>query len=152
MKTPKNYISETAATETVSRWFADKPGVRQLTLGEIYKAADRESIDEATNRNWFNNKLNQLRHHNLVKPSKEFDKASKRHKTVGVQLTMAGKKALGLIEDDDNQTDSPGDSGTLMVRKVSLNDVAQAVKDFQDKNPEFEVVFDVKFKGVMPAK
>lgn len=148
MRQPKNYISETAATETLQRWLEHKPGADMLTLEEIYVAANRDSFDETTNRNWFNNKLSQLKYHNLVKSTKEFDKASKRHKTSGIQLTITGKKALGLIDGDElsmNEGDTPVRPA---FKHGSLNDVAEAVKEFQTQNPEFEVMFDVKFKGV----
>jgi len=94
-----------------------------------------------------------LKHHGLVKPAKEFDKASKRHKTVGVVLTLAGKEALGYVDVTSSEMpEHPNVYRTVPTNKASLNDVAAAVKTFQESHPEFDVVFDVKFKGVQPNK
>jgi hypothetical protein len=148
-KIPKNFISETAATETLVRFFKDTPE-DFIALEDIFKAAGRNDFPEETNKNWLNNKTNQLKHHKFVKSIQEFDKASRRHKVVGYSLTLAGKKAIGRVDSSTNEASTDGQSvdGT----SASLDDVAKAVEKFQMNNPNFEVVFDVKFKGVQPAE
>lgn len=153
MGKPKNYISEGAAVETVKRWFAPYPDTDELSLEQVYSVASRAEFDETTNRNWLNNKMNQLKYHNLIKANQTFDAQSRRHKLTHIQLTMKGKVALGRIEGNEVIDKEGGDMSTIPLRRnASLSDVAQAVRDFQEAHQEFEVVFDVKFKGVQPTK
>lgn len=146
---PKNSISETTAAETLARFFRFTPDDDYVSIEDIYKAAERDSLSDETNKNWLNAKTNQLKHHNLIRSVKEFDRASRRHKVVGYRLTLAGKKAIGRVGVDDEDPDGGYDVNSVTA---SLDDVARAVEAFQKNNPNFEVIFDVKFKGVQPGK
>lgn len=147
MNKPKNYISKEAATQTIARLFDGEDKPNMLTLEELYRAAGRESYDEATNRNWFNNKYSQLKYHGLVRTVSEFDKDSRRHKTTGLQLTMAGQDALGRTGGELTAS-TVGEEPKGVAGIGTVNDLATAVRDFQAAHPEFDIVLDIKFRGL----
>lgn len=143
----KNYISETAATATLQKLFSSSLASDKVSLDELLSAFGRENIDEATNKNWISNKLSQLKYHSLVKPVYEFDINTRRNKLAGVQLTMAGKKALGRIEVDEPVKDQQeGNDDSVRSKHTSINDALAIVRELRRQNPDFEIVFTIKPK------
>lgn len=137
------YKSRKASEETVRRFFANSPDSDSLSLDEIFIATGRQNKSEDRNRAWLANLSTHLYYHNLLKPVYSYDEGRKKLK--GMQLTLDGKRALGRVDADNVPAADVANPGGKVT---SLNDVAQAVKEFQDNNPEFDVVFDVKFRGV----
>jgi hypothetical protein len=122
MANPKNFISETAAGETLGRFFASTTS-DEISLEGIYEAAGRAHIDEHTNRNWLNTKMNQLKHHNLITTVQTFDKDSKRHKLTGIRLTLAGKRAIGRVGADYTEPVHRLPSAAAVNTSIALNEL-----------------------------
>jgi hypothetical protein len=125
------YVSLTAAIDTLKRFFAD-PHADIVTLEDIYAATKRDLTKEEKNRAWIGNKLTHLKHYGLVRPIYSYGSQKVLEK---VQLTDEGKKAL----------QRSGDS-KLNLRSVSLEGIAQDIREFEKQNPSIKLDLSVKIK------
>ena len=143
-KRTHNSISEKAAIQLLGRLFSSADS-DELTLDEAYVAAGRADISPETNRNWLNGVLAKLRDYALVTTIDKYENS--RSKLDKIKLTMAGKTALGWSSVDSITT--PTSTPAPLRRAVATyNDVAKAVAEFRNNNPDFEVIFEVKLKEV----
>jgi len=132
------YKSKDAATETLKRFFAQAPDKDEVSISEIFVATGRDADAPENNMSWLSNNLTTLRYHGLINSVYTYDGRKKLDK---IRLTLAGKKALGRIEDE------PSDDGELSGNRVSLEDALRVVNKFKKENPAFEVVFTVQLKS-----
>jgi hypothetical protein len=137
-------ISEGAAIELLKRIF-NNTSRDTISLDEAYVAANRTTESEETNRNWLNHALTKLRYHKLVVPVYKYDGRQRLDK---IQLTLAGKTALGQVHIESNKDHAQDDSTqiTKSPEEVSYNDVVKVVRVFRDNNPEYEVIFNVRLR------
>lgn len=144
-KKVNNKISEKAAVELLGRLFANATS-DELTLDEVYAAANRADRDPETNRNWLNGILAKLRDHNLVTVISKYENS--RSKLDKVKLSAVGKYSLGWPGGEANNS-VVSIPAVPRVAIVTYNDLAKAVAGFRKDNPDFDVVFEVRLKELV---
>lgn len=143
----KKIKSKDSAIENVKRFFSNTPNDDVVSIVDAFVAWGRPNPENTeANKAWLSNILFHLKYHNLITPIYTFN--SGRKKLDKLQLTLAGKRALGRIEgnsDSDNgislHTSSNGSS-------MSFTDVMKIVAKLRKENPDYEITFDVKLKGI----
>ena len=141
----KNYRkTEEAAIENVKRFFSKNPDDDAISLESAFIAWGRsnpENIEQ--HKAWLANNLSHIKYYGLIRPIYSYENARKR--LVKLQLTTKGKKAIGRIEDYEN--DNSGVATDTNGGTSSITDVMKIVSQLQKKHPEFEITFDVKLKN-----
>ncbi len=141
------YLGKTAATETVKRLFSNSPNSDVISIDEVFVAAGRGELSQERNMAWLSNKLTHLKYNGLVKALYTYDG---RKKLDRLQLTLEGKKALGRVDagspTGQNEERPHALDNIVVGGSASLEDVANAVQSFQDQNPKYEVIFEVKLR------
>lgn len=132
-------MSLTAAISTLKRFFANNPTATSLTLDQLYASAKRNSAQPDKNKSWVGNKLTHLKHYGLANPTYSYDP---RKTLSGVELTYEGKKALGLI----GVTPTLPVATSLAPKTITLESIAQDIKEFRSSNPSIKLQLIVEVK------
>ena len=127
--------------------FFGSTGAEYVSVEDIYKNAARSEYSLDSNRKWLYNRLT------LIKPYGLYEKVNGVQNGVrvtrGLALTPEGKKALNDAHDSMSLPRSQGNR--LMHRQVSVTSVREDVEVLREMYPEFEFVFDVRFKDEIDA-
>lgn len=148
-------MTETSAVRTLERFFLKYPDSDTITPSQILSGVSRNTAEyEGKNEGWLSNKLTGLYYHDLVRAHYSYHPWRKLEK---LELTIKGKRALGRAAEPVIATDDamPADSDTSIRRQsMSQQDLARAIVDFRNENPDLEVVFEVKLKPMetLPMK
>lgn len=146
MKTGKKLKSKPASIENVKRFFSNTPDSDSVSVDDAFVSWGRNLEKKKANMAWLSNVLFHLKYHNLIKPV--YDYGSGRKKLDAIQLTFEGKRALGRIEgnsDEDFTSSTPTNSHS---NSKTITDVMKIVAKLRQDNPEYDVTFDVKLKGI----
>ena len=133
------YLSKEAATDSLKQIFSQTNTDSITPIGAAL-AWGRKTYSDDENRRWFDNKMTHLKYHNLVKPV--YTRRNSRRVLDKIQLTLVGKRALGIIENDEElDTLSANQSGSL-----SISDAMKIVSRLRKENPEYQITFDVRLR------
>lgn len=142
--------SKPSAVKNLRKLFMNSPESDSILLQEAYVAFGRDLADEKGNKNWVTNLMTHLKWHNLIIPSYSTSDMGRRV-LKGIQLTMEGKRSLGRIESaKEGETLLPNTTYVLpnAEKEMNVSDIMNAIAKLKEKHPEFEIVFDMKLKGV----
>lgn len=132
------YVTYAAAVETLKGFFKDHPDSDIVSLHEIYIASNRDLNQPELNKSWVGNKLTHLKHYQLVTPIYTHGRRKVLDK---VQLTSEGKKALGRA--GNSSTYAASDE---VRREVTLESIANDIREFEKKNPSVVLELSVKVR------
>ena len=138
------YITKEAAIENVKKMFSNT-SEDLISIQDVYKTWERDPEQEVRNKGWFSNKLINLKYHNLVKPV--YVMRNHRHTLDKIRLTLEGKRALGKLEYDNDPHDPTSTIPNNNIDTITISDAMKIVATLRDKNPEYEITFDVKLKN-----
>lgn len=145
--------SEWAASRTLQRFFSKYPNSNSVTKDEIFTAWDRIGKEfEGKNEGWLSNKLVGIYSHNLAKPIYSYHPYRKLER---LELTIKGKRVLGRVDNPGvagQENTAPHISHPTQPTIMSYPDLVKSVAEFQRNNQEYEVIFEVKLKGVDMTK
>lgn len=139
--------------KNLRRLFLYSPESDSISLEQAYTAFNRDLSKEQSNKNWITNLMTHLKWHNLILPTYGVNNGGKRV-LKGLELTMEGKKGLGRIETPQKEFDAFGVMRTNFSEfKVeheldNVSSILKAIAKLRENHPEFEIVFDMKLKGV----
>ena len=131
-------MSLSSASNTLKRFFADHTDTVALTLDQIYISTNRVMNKPDQNKSWVANKLTHLKHYGLAEPVYTYDP---RKMLTGIQLTYEGKKILGITGSSSMQPaiQAYQPVQTSLIRTVSLETIAQDIKEFEKQNPSIQL-------------
>ncbi len=136
------YLTYNSALEGVRLVFS-KTDSDTVSLEDIFSFWGRGGHTLLQNQRWFGNKLVHWKYHDLVGPV--YRLRNKKRVLYGVQLTLKGKRALGKLRNELGDSETDGDNS-------DIGKLMKSVKDLQDKNPEYEITFNVKLKEKQEVK
>lgn len=134
------YIHRDAAIENIKTLFRNTDS-DMLSIEEAAKAWGREDIPKEKNKIWMGIRLTHLKYHNLVQPI--YSRRNSRRVLDKIQLTLEGKKALGLV---DSGGQNPDEIRPLDSNIKSPSDVMKIVSQFQKTHSEYQITFDIRLK------
>lgn len=144
-------ISEEAAITNLKGFFSHSPkGTKEVSLEQIFLAVGRHNMDAAINRSWLANKLTPIRKYNLINPVYEYE--GKKRRLTKVKLTPKSEGLLGLnIEHKrDKEEDVSYQNTSPSVRQVTLESIAQDIREYEKHNPSIELDLNVKVRKSLP--
>jgi len=124
----------TSATKHLRKFFPVYPNVTEVSLEDIYKSADRLSKSDDVNKSWVTTRMTHLRHYGLAESVYSDDSPAK---FVGVRVTQEGRKTLDRNISVANDRER---------REVTLETLAQDIKEYERINPSIELNLEVKIK------
>lgn len=143
--------SKPSSIKNLKKLFIQAPESDSILLEEAYTAFGRDLTKEKINKNWITNLMTHLKWHNLIIPTYSKSDTGKRV-LKGIQLTMEGKRSIGRIESaKEGDTLLPNMPYALCPqaeREISVSDIMKAIAKLKETHPEFEIIFDMKLKGV----
>ena len=144
MTTKFKHKSRSSAVGTIKRFFANTAD-DSISIQDAFKSWGRDLVKVKDNKAWLSNKLTHLKFYELVTPIYSYGKGPR--KLEKLELTLEGKRELGRI--GRNLESSNGVSASTNGRSViSLEEIMKAVPKLRKENPEFEITFDVRLKGL----
>ncbi len=161
------YKSKQSSIRNLKKFFSSVPDSDSITLEDAYKAFNRDLSKTQSNKNWITNLMTHLKWNNLVLPVYSSSDAGRRI-LIGLQLTMEGKKCLGRIQPvatinqnhlsysksfelpslDDMFTHPNAVEKRPVESLDSVSDIMKAIAKLKENHPEFEIIFDMKLRGV----
>ena len=124
--------SLTAVTGTLKMFFAKSPLADSVTADEIFANAGRDPMAVTQNKSWLKNKLTHLKSYNLA--TAVYTKTNPRT-LIGIALTPDGKR---ILQDELN--------GGQDSKVITLESIANDIKEFRKQNPSIELEFRVSIK------
>ena len=125
-----------------------------VLVDDVFRANNRpmrNENDDKKNRQWLSNTLWTISQYGFIR--KGFTTRDGSRVLYKLTLTEAGKQALGRRDEDLSSTTSKSEglSGarTEMSTEELLESVNHDIESLRGKLPSFEVVFDIKPKGVI---
>lgn len=159
------YKKEQSAIKNLKRIFRNTPESDSILLDDIYPIFGRDLTKAKSNKNWITNVMSHLRYHNLI--ASTYTYYTGKRVLSGLQLTMKGKKALGRIDTSTKDYDFLGAPNAVyplsnnnlfkipdltemkMERDLdNVSNILKAIAKLKNDHPEFEIIFDMKLKGV----
>lgn len=131
--------SKEASIANLKKIFSKNPEASSLTLREVYIGYGRDLTDENLNKNWIANLLTNLRFYKLVLPV--YGRENGKRVLSGISLTMAGKNAISPDEEIIPVEEKSGADGDVVK-------IMRAVAKLKAENPDFDIDFNIKLKGV----
>jgi hypothetical protein len=132
-------LSYEASSQNLKRFFSGSTNADAVTVEDIFQAVGRSDKDGTQNRSWLSNKLTSLYHHKLVTPVYSTDG---QHRLTKIRLTEAGKRAVQGVA----AAQVPGPEKTDGGRKLTIEQIMDAVPELQRAHPSWEIVFTVNPK------
>lgn len=143
--------SKPSAVKNLKKLFMYSPESDSIVLSEAYTAFGRDLTKEKINHNWMTNLMTHLKWHNLIIPTYSTSDTGRRV-LKGIQLTMEGKRSIGRIESakegDVLLPNTAYEFHSQSEREISVSDIMKAIAKLKETHPEFEIIFDMKLKGV----
>ena len=136
--------SRSSAVKTIKRFFANTSD-DSISIQDAFSSWGRDLERVKDNKAWLSNKLTHLKFYELVTPIYSYGEGPR--KLEKLELALEGKRELGRI--GRNLESSNGVSASANGRSViSLEEIMKAVPKLRKENPEFEITFDVRLKGL----
>jgi hypothetical protein len=147
-------MNQRVATNTLSKFFAENPQ-DTATLETIFTNFGRNLQNDKQNRQWLSNKLTAMRKYGFV--TRNYKNRDGTRVLGSLTLTAKGKDALGRenavvysnplsVRSIENRIPQPS---VQIEQEVTLETVYRDVKKLQRQLPSFEIIFEVKPKGVL---
>ncbi len=140
-----------ATIENAKLFFGDKDSV---TLKEAWVnwGRDVNPENDIHNRNWFYNKMTEMKYHNIASPVYKTVRREKgvRKILAGIELTLEGKKLIGRFDTEEPEIPSErlqhSTEEAINANKLNFMDVMKLVSKWSKDNPEFDITFDIKLR------
>lgn len=144
MPSKNKYKSRASMEGTVKRFFAHT-SEDTISLEDAFSAWGRNMAEVEKNKQWFSNKLTNMKYYNLVTPL--YTVRNNRRVLEQIQLTLEGKRVMGRVGENVITENGVNPSSNGNGKKIDFKDVMDLVAQLKEQNPQFEIVFDVKLKG-----
>lgn len=136
-----NFIKLESAIEGVKLLFSGTK-TDKISIKEAMDAWGREGYTSKQNLGWLGNKMTHFKYHDLVRSV--YGRRNGRRILKGLQLTLAGKHALGRVGSKDTTQDITPEVPTAGQHEPDFTKAMSLVAKLQKEYPEYKINFNIK--------
>jgi hypothetical protein len=143
MPSKYKYKSRASMEGTVKRFFAHTSD-DTLSLDDAFNAWGRDMTEVEKNKQWFSNKLTNMKYYNLVTPV--YTVRNNRRVLEQIQLTLEGKRVMGRVGENGITENGVQPSINGNGKKIDFKEAMDMIKELKRQNPDFEITFTAKLR------